>query len=124
MELLLRASFFKRYRRCGQATCRCATEGEQGHPGFYLGVTFRGGKTSQVSIPERLVPVARQWIENYHQLWERIEEISAINLELLRQRWTDAEDSPKPKAKSERHASASRSSTGRKRRSSKSGGKN
>ncbi len=89
LEHILRASLFKRFRRCGRDTCYCATG--QGHPGFYLGVSAPGGKTIQVSLPEQLVPVAQQWIDNYDRLWKLIEDVSAINRELLKQRWVDSQ---------------------------------
>jgi hypothetical protein len=87
LERVLRASLFERYRRCGKTTCHCA-QGE-GHRAFYLGVTFPGGKTEQISLPEDLVPVARGWIRNYDRLWQFIEDVSAVNRELLRRRWVE-----------------------------------
>lgn len=51
-----------------------------------MGISLAQGKTEQISIPAELVPLARAWISNYQRLWQRIEQISAINRELLRQR--------------------------------------
>jgi hypothetical protein len=87
LKEILRGSLFERVRRCGKPGCHCA-EGE-GHPSFYVGVSFPGGKTTQVSIPRELVPVAREWIRNYERLWKFIEEISEVNRELLRERWRE-----------------------------------
>jgi hypothetical protein len=87
LDQVLRASLFRRVRRCGKPGCHCA-QGE-GHPTFYLGVSFPEGKTTQVSLPKDLVPVARDWIGNYERLWQFIEEVSAVNRELLRQRWVE-----------------------------------
>ncbi len=84
---VLRASLFQRHRRCGKSGCHCA-QGE-GHPAFYLGVSFAGGKTSQIFLPKELVPIAREWIRNYDRLWQFIEDVSAVNRELLRQRWVE-----------------------------------
>jgi hypothetical protein len=55
-----------------------------------VGVSLPEGKTEQVSLPAELVPVAKAWTRNYQRLWRRIEQLSAINRELLRQRWVDA----------------------------------
>lgn len=88
MQQILRGSLFKRLRRCGKPSCHCAKGA--GHPVFYVGVSMAKGKTVQVSLPPELVPLARSWIRNYHRLWKRIEAISAINRELLRQRWVSA----------------------------------
>jgi hypothetical protein len=87
LEQLLRGSLLRRSIRCGKPSCHCA-EGE-GHPVVCVGVSLPRGRTTQVSLPRELVPVARQWIGNYERLWKLIEEISAINRELLRQRWVD-----------------------------------
>jgi len=95
LEHVLRASLFQRYRRCGKPGCHCA-EGEE-HPAFYLSVSFAGGKTSQVSLPKELVPVARDWIRNYDRLWQLIEDVSAINRELLRRRWVERERRRRPR---------------------------
>jgi hypothetical protein len=84
LEEILRASLFQRRLRCGKPGCHCAQG--KGHPATYLGVTFPGGKTRQITLPTELVPVAREWIRNYKKLWEFIEGVSDINRELLRQR--------------------------------------
>jgi hypothetical protein len=101
LEHVLRASLFQRHRRCGKSGCHCA-EGE-GHPAFYLSVSFAGGKTSQISLPEELVPVARDWIRNYDRLWQFIEDVSAINRELLRQRWVEPERRRRPRQSKSGH---------------------
>jgi len=87
LDQLLRGSLIERTVRCGKPTCWCA-EGE-GHEVFLVGMSFPGGKTRQVTLPRDIVPVAREWIANYDRLWQHIEEVSAINRELLRQRWVD-----------------------------------
>ena len=81
---VLRGSLFERTRRCGVATCHCATG--EGHPVVCVGVTMPGGKGMQVTVPSELVPVVRLWTENYRRVWELIEEVSAVNRELLRER--------------------------------------
>ncbi|MFQ5596049.1 MAG: DUF6788 family protein [Anaerolineae bacterium] len=91
LDGVLRASLFERSRRCGKPGCHCSDGA--GHPATYLSVSFAGGKTKQVTLPEELVPVARDWIRNYQRLWQFIEEVSAINRELLRQRWIE----PRPR---------------------------
>src|SRR5438093_13045872 len=83
-EELLRASLLERQVRCGKPTCHCA-EGP-GHPAVYVGVTFRGGCTEQITVPRPLLPTIRRWIRNYQRWWDAIEEVSAINRRLLRLR--------------------------------------
>ncbi len=81
---VLRGSLFERRTRCGRPTCHCA-KGE-GHPVTCVGVALPGGKNVQVTVPPELVPLVREWTENYKKLWQVIEEISAVNRELLRAR--------------------------------------
>ena len=92
LEEILRGSVFVRTLRCGKPGCRCAAGG--GHRATYLSVTFRGGRTEQISLPARLVPLARRWVANYTRWWNAVERISAINRQLLRQRRA-AEASPR-----------------------------
>jgi len=84
---VLRGSLFERRTRCGQPTCHCAAG--EGHPITCVGVALPGGKNVQVTVPPELVPVVRQWTENYKKLWQLIEDLSAINRELLRGRLVD-----------------------------------
>jgi len=86
---VIRGSLIERRLRCGKAHCHCA-EGE-GHHVWYLTVTFAGGRTEQVTVPEIWVPTVRGWLRNYERWWEILEEVSAINRELLRKRWLGRE---------------------------------
>ncbi len=83
-EELVRGSVFTRRQRCGKPTCRCARGAP--HRATYLGVSFAGGRTVQVSLPPALVATARRWVANYQAWWKAIERVSAINRELLRRR--------------------------------------
>jgi len=83
-EDLVRGSVFTRRMRCGKPTCRCA----RGvlHRATYLGVSFAGHRTVQLSLPPALVATARRGVANYQAWWRAIETVSAINRALLRQR--------------------------------------
>jgi len=84
LEEVLRGSVIVRSLRCGKPSCRCA-EGE-GHRATYLSVTLAGGRTEQISLPAALVPVAERGVAHYHAWWAAIEQLSAINRDLIRQR--------------------------------------
>jgi hypothetical protein len=83
-EEIVRGSVFTRQQRCGKPTCHCALGTP--HRATYLGVSFAGGRTVQVSLPPALVATARRWVANYQAWWKAIETISAINRDLLRRR--------------------------------------
>lgn len=81
-ESVLRGSVVVRSLRCGKPGCRCA-EGE-GHRATYLSVTHAGGRTEQISVPLELVPLVERQVASYRAWWHAIEEVSAINRQLLR----------------------------------------
>ena len=80
---ILRGSLLERYVTCGNPSCKCA-RGERHGPVWYLTVTLGRGRTTGSIIAQENLPQVRSWIENYHQLKDRLEKISAINRELLR----------------------------------------
>ncbi len=84
-EEMVRGSLVTRYRRCGKPNCHCVeTEGHG--PARYLAVTLKGGKTEQILLSDEMVPVARQYLENYKRWWEALERVSEVNRRLLRMR--------------------------------------
>ena len=89
LEEVLRASLFERARRCGKPNCRCAQPDDRGHAVVCVSLALPDGTPSQVSLPRVLVPRAEVWIANYQRWRESVEQISAINHELLRQRWVE-----------------------------------
>ena len=83
LDEVLRGSLVERLVRCGKQTCRCA-RGDR-HAAVYLSVTHRGGRTEQISVPRDLVGRVRHGIAIYRKWWEILEQISAINRDLLRE---------------------------------------
>ena len=82
---VLRASLIERFTQCGKAGCKCM-QGEKHGPAYYLTVSYAKGKTQQVYVPKNLRPLAQAWVGNYHQALTVLEEISSINLELIRRK--------------------------------------
>ncbi len=80
---VLRASLLERMTQCGKPGCKCM-RGEKHGPAYYLTVTYAQGRTRQAYVPKERKELARAWIDNYHRVWEALEEISRINFELLR----------------------------------------
>jgi hypothetical protein len=83
LACVLRGTLIERMTQCGKPGCKCM-RGEKHGPAYYLTVTYPKGKTRQVYVPKERKDLAESWIKNYHQTWEALEEISRINLELLR----------------------------------------
>ena len=82
---IVRGSLVTRYRRCGKPTCHCAI-GEGHGPAHYLSVTLKPGKTEQIFLSEEMLPVARQFLDNYSRWWAALENVSELNRRLLRMR--------------------------------------
>jgi hypothetical protein len=80
---VLRASLIERFTQCGKGECKCM-RGEKHGPAYYLTVSYAKGKTRQVYVPKDLRPLAQKWVRNYQQAMTVLEEISSINLELIR----------------------------------------
>lgn len=89
-EEMVRGSIFERWIRCGKASCHCSQG--QGHLTAYLSVSFKAGKTVQITVPRKLVPRVRRWVENYSEFWSALEQISEINRRLLRARLLEEDD--------------------------------
>jgi len=87
---VLRASLIERFTQCGKSGCKCM-QGEKHGPAYYLTVSYAKGKTRQVYVPKDLQPLAAQWVRNYQQAITVLEEISSINLELIRLKEPDTD---------------------------------
>ncbi len=75
----------KRYKRCGKPGCKCATG--RGHgPKYYLSVSRSGEHPQMDYVPQAYLAQVRASLANYHRTREILEEICAINRELLRRR--------------------------------------
>ncbi len=84
LEAVLRGSLVVQERRCGKAGCRC-TRGELHGPYVYLSLGRRPA-ARLVYVPSSLAEAVRARVELTATAESVLEEISAINLELLRRR--------------------------------------
>jgi hypothetical protein len=80
---VLRGTVRKRYVRCSREGCRC--QRSRGHgPVYYLSVSFGGGRSKQFTLDAQSYEKARGYAKSYARLREILEEVSALNYELLR----------------------------------------
>jgi hypothetical protein len=79
----LAGSLVEQRRKCGKEGCRCA-RGELHGPYVYLAVAGR-----MVYVPAVLADAVRAHLETSGRLQAALEEISAVNLELLARRELD-----------------------------------
>ena len=81
---LLRASYVERFTTCGKPNCICA-RGQKHGPFYYLVANLGGGKIvkSLLKTPAEQQAV-KQGVAGYQSHGDKLEELSQINLELLR----------------------------------------
>ncbi len=83
--LVLRATLRRRYVRCGKGGCHCR-KGRGHGPFIYLSASHGVGRTRQITVAPEAYETARLYVQNYHRLWRLLEQISAINWQLLQER--------------------------------------
>ena len=80
----LRASFVERFGTCGKPQCACHSGRKHG-PFYYLTCCLGVGKVKKFLLKEtEQKDQAKNGVTAYKQLWEQLEELSQINMELLR----------------------------------------
>ena len=85
LDRLLRGSLIERYKPCGKRGCKCA-HGPGHGPKYYLSVSHYGRQPQMDYIPQDYQSQASECLANYHRLRQILDEICAINHELLRRR--------------------------------------
>jgi len=82
LEQMIRGSVFERYSLCSRPGCRCHL-GERHGPRHYVAIT-QSKKQRQHYIPNPQVEAVRQSIHQWHSLMTLLDEITAINLALMK----------------------------------------
>lgn len=85
LEELLRGSLIERYKRCGNPNCKCA-QGPGHGPKYYLSISRTGEHPQMDYVPQSEQERVTRYLENYRQTRLLLEEVCAINCELLRRR--------------------------------------
>lgn len=82
VEELIAGSVVEQGRRCGKGGCRCTT-GELHGPYTYVVLPRAGGRTRTVYVPASAAEAVRRGAVVSGAVRAALEEISAINIELL-----------------------------------------
>jgi len=80
---LVRGSVVILRRPCTHKGCRKCASGER-HPATYLGYR-KEGKQKWVYLPKALIPRAKEWVKNYRALEKTLQEVSHVNVAILRE---------------------------------------
>lgn len=78
---LMRGIVYERERKCGRASCTCASGGPR-HPGLQFNVTL-GGRTRTRYVRQGERASIEAMGASYRRLWALVEELTAVNLQLL-----------------------------------------
>lgn len=82
---ILRGSIVESFKKCGKPGCKCA-KGIGHGPKHSMTVNFPKRRPENDYIPLRYVTQVKEYVSNYHQFKEMIEQICMINRELLKRR--------------------------------------
>ena len=85
LDRLLRGSLIERYKPCGKPGCKCARGPGHG-PKYYLSISRYGQRPQMDYIPQDCYRQTSEYLANYQQLRQLLDEICAINRELLTRR--------------------------------------
>src|SRR5436309_6535933 len=84
---ILRGSLIERYKPCGKPGCKCA-QGPGHGPKYYLSISQPGARPVMDYVPQDVHETVAQYLENFRLAREILDQICAINRELLRRRET------------------------------------
>jgi hypothetical protein len=85
LDRILRGSLIERFKRCGRPGCHCA-EGRGHGPKLYLSVSVSSERPQMDYVPNARCAEVRELLDNFNKAREILNEICAINTELLRRR--------------------------------------
>ena len=78
---LMRGKVYERERKCGRASCPCASGGPR-HSGLQLTVNL-GGRTRSRYVRQGARAAVEAKVAAYRRLWEFVDELTEVNLSLL-----------------------------------------
>jgi hypothetical protein len=73
-EGFLHGSLIILHRRCGEPSCRCASDDKARHASLCLGRTHEG-KTTMIHIPRDMEARVRQWVDNHQRATEMLRQL-------------------------------------------------
>ncbi len=82
---ILRGSLIERFKRCGKPGCKCA-QGPGHGPKYYLSVSQPGARPQMDYVPVDYSQQVSEYLHNFQQVRQLLEQICNLNRELLRRR--------------------------------------
>jgi len=82
---ILRGSVIESYKKCGKPGCKC--EHGKGHgPKYSMTINFPKRRPEHDYIRLDQITLVKEYVANYHQLKDLVEQICAINRAIIKRR--------------------------------------
>lgn len=81
---VIRGTFIKCYLKCIRTNCKCHKDKKYRHGPQYRVSYGKGNKMHHVYVPLDMKKEVEKWTANYRKLWQGIEDISALNIKIIR----------------------------------------
>jgi len=81
---ILRGTFIEWWQVCARSNCKCHKSRKYQHGPFYRVSYSKGNRSYHVYVPLKDKEKIKTWVNNYNKLWQGIEDISALNIKLIR----------------------------------------
>lgn len=81
---VLRGTFIEWSQVCARNTCKCHKSKRHQHGPFYRVSYSKAGKSYHIYVPLKDKKKIKIWTNNYNKLWQGIEDISELNIKLIR----------------------------------------
>jgi len=81
---VIRGTFREVWLECIRKECKCHKSKKYRHGPFYRICYGKGKKIHTVYVSKEKKAQAKRYTDNYNKLWEAIEKISTLNIQLLK----------------------------------------
>lgn len=84
LKNIIRGTFIEWYQVCARKECKCHKDRKYRHGPYYRISYSKDKRSHHVYVPKHYRDKAKEMVDNYNAIKEAIEEISALNIELIR----------------------------------------
>lgn len=81
---MIRGTLIKWYGECKNPGCKCHQDKNYRHGPYYRISYSKGGRIHHVYVPSKKKKEVRILCNNYKRIWQGIEDISEINIKLIK----------------------------------------
>ena len=84
LDKIVRGTFIEVYLECTRKKCRCHKAKKYRHGPYYRISYGKGKKVHHIYVPLKWKGKAKEWTENYTRVRKAIEQLSEINIKLMK----------------------------------------